>query len=51
MIAKIWKKVLLGVLLIACLYNIMSKIITKVPLKEELSTSAKYSYEQQKNNK
>lgn len=51
MIAKIWKKLLLFVLMIACIYNIMSKIITKAPLKEELKSSAEYTYQKKQQNK
>lgn len=42
MIAKIWKKVLLAVLLIACLYNIVNKIVYKTSLEQELQSSAQY---------
>ncbi len=49
MIAKIWKKLLLFVLIVACLFNIISKLVTKVSLKQELESSARYMYEQ--NNK
>ncbi len=36
MLAKIWKKVLLAICIIACLFNITSKIVNRVSLKEEL---------------
>ena len=36
MLAKIWKKVLLVICIIACLFNITSKIVNRVSLKEEL---------------
>lgn len=42
MVAKIWKKVLFFVLIIACLFNIISKLVKKIPLIEELQTSAQY---------
>ena len=46
MIAKIWKKVLLFVLIVACLFNIINKLVTKASLEQELEASAKYTYEQ-----
>lgn len=42
MIAKIWKKVLLFILLIACLFNIVIKIVNKNSLNNELRSSAQY---------
>lgn len=42
MIAKIWKKIGLIILIIACLYNIVFKIVHKVSFNVELSSSAEY---------
>ncbi len=42
MIAKIWKKVLLLVLIIACLFNVINKIVHKASMKDEVSASAQY---------
>ena len=42
MVAKLWKKVLLLILLIACLFNIVIKVVTKDSLNEELQSSARY---------
>jgi len=42
MIAKLWKKIGLIILVVACLFNIVSKIVGKMPLKEELKASAEY---------
>lgn len=50
MIAKIWKKLLLLILLIACLFNIVIKIVNKTSLKYELEASANYIESQQQNN-
>ena len=50
MIAKIWKKLLLFILLIACLFNIVIKIVEKNSLNEELRASAQYLVDQQKEN-
>ena len=47
MIAKIWKKVLLFVLIIACLFNIVNKIVHKASMEEEVKAAAQYVQEQQ----
>ena len=49
MIAKIWKKLLLFILIIACLFNIVIKIVNKNSLDEELASSAQYIEETSKN--
>jgi len=46
MIAKNWKRILLFVMIVACLFNIMIKLVHKAPLKQELESSAQYMYEQ-----
>lgn len=46
MLAKIWKKIGLIILIIACIFNIMIKLVQKVSLNDELIGSAKYMYEQ-----
>lgn len=50
MIAKIWKKLLLFILIIACLFNVVIKLVTKNSLKNELLASAQYMQEQQMEN-
>ncbi len=47
MIAKIWKKLLLFILIIACLFNIVNKLVHKASLDKELESSAQYIQEQQ----
>jgi len=47
MIAKVWKKLLLFILLIACLFNIVIKIVNKSSLNEELQSSATYLQKQE----
>lgn len=42
MAAKIWKKVGLFILIVACLFNIIIKLVNKLPFLEELRTSAQY---------
>ena len=49
MVAKIWKKLLLFILIIACLFNIVIKIVNKNSLDEELTSSAQYIEETSKN--
>ena len=51
MIAKIWKKVLLFILIVACLFNIVNKLVHKASLNQELESSAQYVQQQQLNNK
>lgn len=46
MAARIWKKVGLFILIVACLFNIMIKIVNKIPFIEELRTSAQYILQQ-----
>ena len=42
MIAKIWQKVGLIILIIACLFNIVSKIVKKISIQEEITSTAEY---------
>ena len=48
MIAKYWKKLGLIILVIACLFNIVSKIVKRTPLKEQLRQTAQYILNQEK---
>ncbi len=48
MVAKIWKKVLLLILLIACLFNIVSKLVNKMSFEEELAATVVYLEENKK---
>lgn len=47
--SKAFKRIMLIILIVACLYNIVTKIIKRYSMKEELVTSATYMEEQ--NNK
>ncbi len=47
MLGKIWKKVLFFVLIVACLFNIINKLVHKASLDEELQASAQYIQERQ----
>lgn len=48
MLAKIWKKVCVGVLIFACLFNIVSKLVHRVSFNKEILSSAQYMYKQYK---
>ena len=45
MVAKIWKKVLFVILIIACLFNIVNKLVHKASLEQEMQSSAEYIQE------
>ena len=49
MLSKIWKKLLLIILIIACLFNITVKLINKVSFNDAIAT-AKTQIENIKNN-
>lgn len=51
MAAKLWKKILFIILIIACLFNIILKLVKKMPFVEELRTSAEYVMTQQNEKK
>lgn len=42
MLAKIWRKLLLFILIVACLFNVITKFVKKSSLKDELLSSAQY---------
>ena len=42
MLAKIWKKIGLFILIVACIFNVMTKFVHKLSLKSELEASATY---------
>ena len=39
MLAKLWKKVLLAICIIACIFNIMSKLVNRHSLRENLESA------------
>ena len=49
MLAKVWKKIGFIILIIACLFNITTKLVRKIPFLEELRMSAQYVQDEQKN--
>ena len=46
MVAKLWKKVLFVILIIACLFNIVNKLVHISSLEQVLQSSAEYIQEQ-----
>lgn len=49
--ARLWKKIGLIILIIACLFNITYKLVKKTPFLEILKSSAQYSLQEQKKEK
>lgn len=49
MLAKYWKKIGFFILIVACIFNIMSKFVNKLSLHDELEASATYIYEKNQN--
>ncbi len=49
MLSKYWKRIGMIILIIACVFNVMFKLINKLSLKKEMLYSAQYIYEQEKN--
>ena len=47
MLAKLWKKVLMLILIIACLFNVVTKLVKNLSLEEELLSSAQYIQDRQ----
>ncbi len=55
MLAKIWKKVCIFILIVACLFNIVMKLVGRISFNKEAVESAKfmienYKYESDKEN-
>ncbi len=42
MLARYWKKLGLFILIVACVFNVMTKFINKLSLENELEASATY---------
>lgn len=51
MLAKYWKKIGMLILIIACVFNIMWKLINKLSLDKEMLSSATYMYQEQEEEK
>ena len=50
MIANNWIKIGMLILIIACVFNVMGKLINKLSLNKEMLSSAQYVYEQNQKN-
>lgn len=50
MLAKYWKKIGLFILIIACIFNVMTKFVHKMSLKSELEASATYVNQEENKN-
>lgn len=48
MIAKYWKKIGMLILIIACLFNVVTKLVQKTSLVSELQSSVQYIQNMQK---
>lgn len=48
MLARYWKKILLVILIIACLINVMYKLVHKVSFNDELKATVQYMYNEYK---
>ena len=48
MLPRIWKKVCIFILIIACLFNIVFKLVGRISFNKEALNSAKYMIEQYK---
>ncbi len=49
MLAKYWKKIGMLILIVACVFNVMNKLVHKLSLNSEMLSSAQYIYDQQQN--
>ena len=49
MLAKYWKKIGMLILIIACVFNIMSKLVNKLSINKEMLYSAVYMQGHQEN--
>ena len=50
MIAKYWKKIGMLILIVACVFNVMSKLVNKISLNKEMIYSAMYMQQQEQQN-
>lgn len=48
MLKKYWKKIGLIILIVACVFNVMNKLVHKLSLKNEMIQSAQYVFSEEK---
>ena len=46
MLAKYWKRIGFIILIVACLFNVLIKLINKLSFEKEMVSSAQYVYDQ-----
>lgn len=51
MLKKYWKKIGMLILIIACVFNVMNKLVHKLSLNKEMLQSAQYIFSQENENK
>ena len=51
MLKKYWKKIGMLILIIACVFNVMSKLVHKLSLNKEMLQSAQYIFSQENEEK
>ncbi len=51
MLSKYWKRIGMIILIIACVFNIMGKLVNKLSLNKEMLYSAQYMNEEEKKQK
>ena len=49
MLNKYWKKIVMLILIIACVFNVMGKLVHKLSLNKEMLQSAQYIFSEQEN--
>ena len=49
MLKRNWKKIGMIILIVACIFNVMGKLINKTSLNKEMLYSAQYMQEEQQN--
>ena len=50
MLSKYWKRIGMLILIIACVFNIMGKLVNKLSLNKEMINSAEFMYNQEEKN-
>lgn len=49
MLKRNWKRIGMMILIVACIFNVMGKLINKLSLNKEMLYSAQYMYEEEQN--
>ena len=51
MLAKYWKRIGMVILIVACVFNVMGKLVNKLSLNKEMLYSAQYMQQEEKKQK